>query len=316
MKNSVKSVFPKPVFILSALRSPIGKFGGALSKLSAAELAGITLKMALEKNAERSFPQNCDHVFLGHARQAGAGPNPARQAALYAGLSEKIPAMTLNQACSSGLQAVICGLDKLALGRSQFVWAGGVESMSNTPYFLTQARFGQRLGHAEVLDGMWKDGFFCPMSQMLMGETVEKYLVPEFSITRKEQDECAFFSQQKAQKAFESGFIKDEFFELKEESKKINLNFDEHRKPETTLKKLSELPSVFDKKNGSITAGNSSGITDGAAFLSLSNQNPNGKALAEVLDYEVIALEPQKMGLGPVYSTLNLLNRHGLKVND
>lgn len=307
-----KSVFPKAIYLGAATRSPIGKFGGTLKRFTAPELAAITLKEALKRAPEAATP---DVVFLGHARQAGAGPNPARQALIGAGLDQSIPAMTLNQACASGLSAIITAVDKIALGRAKSVWAGGVESMSNTPYFLMQARWGQRMGHGQVIDGMSKDGFFCPMSEMLMGETVEKFLVPEFQISRTEQDAFAAQSQAKAAAAWKQGLFNKETFEIPAEGKNPALKDDEHRREDSTADKLAKLPPVFDPKAGTVTAGNSSGITDGAAFVHLSD-TPSTHAQAEILDYEIVALDPRRMGLGPVPSTQKLLARHGLQVND
>ena len=307
-----KSAFSKPIYLGAATRSPIGKFGGTLKRLSAPEIATLTLKEAIRRAPEACTPEV---VFMGHARQAGAGPNAARQATIGAGLPESVPAITLNQACASGLAAIIMGADKIALGRAHSVWAGGVESMSNTPYFLMQARWGQRMGHGQVVDGMTKDGFFCPMSQMLMGETVEKFLVPEFKISREEQDAYAAQSQARAAAAWKAELFNDELFEIPAEGKNPALKDDEHRRADSTADKLAKLPPVFDPKGGTVTAGNSSGITDGSAFVHLSDQKL-AHAQAELLDYEMIALDPRRMGLGPVESTLKLLARHNLKVSD
>lgn len=324
MATKLKSIFQSPVFVGASARSPIGRFGGSLTHLSAPELAAIVLKGAYEKYPQTQKP---DAVFLGHARQAGAGPNPARQAVLFSGLDFKIPAYTVNQACASGITTILTGAEKIALGKIQSAWCGGVESMSNTPYFLMNVRQGIRLGHDQVLDGMWKDGFYCPMAQMLMGQTVETFIAAERKISRASQDEYALESQKRAQAAWEKGQYSEEVipitlesvqacFKSKKNLKKfVGLNRDEHMKPETTLKKLSELPAVFDRKNGTLTAGNSSGITDGAAFVHVSNSKESFTQ-AEILDYENIALEPEKMGLGPVQATQNLLKRQGLKIQD
>jgi acetyl-CoA C-acetyltransferase len=310
--NSVASRLSRPVYIRSALRSPIGKFGGSLLPLSAPELAALTLKAALAKSGSAETP---DLVLLGHARQAGCGPNPARQATIGAGLPDSVPAITFNQACASGLTALIAGAEKISLGRAKRVWAGGVESMSNTPYLLPQARWGSKMGHGQVLDGMHKDGFFCPMADMLMGATVDTQLVPMFRISREEQDAYALRSQQRAAAASAQGRFKDECFEIHAPKMKAPLNTDEHARAQTTLESLAKLPPVFDAKNGSVTAGNSSGITDGAAFLELV-ADKDAPVMAEILDYEQCALDPKLMGLGPVECTQKLLARNHLRVED
>jgi acetyl-CoA C-acetyltransferase len=316
--QTLTSAFPKPVYLGAATRSPIGRFGGSLSAYTAPELAAVVLKEAIRRSPEVA---SVDWVMIGHARQAGAGPNPARQTVILSGLPEEVPAMTFNQACASGLSALITGVEKIALGRARSVWAGGVESMSNTPYFLPEARWGKKMGHLKAIDGMVKDGFFCPMSQMLMGETVETFLAKEMEITREEQDEFALSSQERAAKAWKSGFFKNETFKIpthshqKGDSEDAFLETDEHRREGTTLESLAKLSPVFDLKRGSVTAGNSSGITDGAAFVHLSDEKyPHMQV--EVLDYEVVALDPKRMGLGPVPATLNLLKRHALKAED
>lgn len=253
--------------------------------------------------------------MLGHARQAGAGPNPARQAAIFSGLPDTVPAMTVNLACASGLMAVISAIEKIALGRASSIWAGGTESMSNTPYLLPGARWGYRMGNAKILDGMSQDGFHCPMSDMLMGETVERYIAQELHVTRDEQDAFALDSQKKADAAWTSGAFLDETFEIPPDGKNPGLREDEHRRGDTTLASLAKLPPAFDPKIGTITAGNSSGITDGAAFIHVSSTR-NTHAMAEVIDFEVVALDPKRMGLGPVPAVQNLLARHQLKASD
>lgn len=306
------SVFAKPLYLGAATRTPIGKFGGSLQRFTAPQLATLALKEAL-KRAPDAPP--AEFVFMGHARQAGSGPNTARQATIGAGLPDSVPAMTLNLACASGLNAIIAGLEKLALGRAKSVWAGGVESMSNTPYMLLNARWGQKLGHGEITDGMTKDGFFCPMSGMVMGETVERFLVPEFQVSRAEQDAYAAESQKRAAAAWEKGLFRDETFAIPADGRAPGLDTDEHRRGDSTAEKLAKLPPVFDPKTGTITAGNSSGITDGSAFVHVSTER-GSHTLAEALDFEIVAIDPRRMGVGPVPAIQNLLKRHGLKVED
>jgi acetyl-CoA C-acetyltransferase len=308
----MKSLFPKPIYMGAATRSPIGKFGGSLKHLTAPQLASLTLKEALQRAPEAPA---VDFVLTGHARQAGSGPNTSRQATIFAGLPESVPAITINQACASGMAAVIMGAEKIALGRHASIWAGGVESMSNTPYLLPQVRWGQRMGHAPVLDGMHKDGFFCPMSDMVMGETVEKFLAQEMAISRAEQDAFALSSQQKAARAWREGEFADEVFTIEAQGRNPGLDNDEHRRETSTAESLAKLPPVFDPKVGTITAGNSSGITDGAAYLHLSAARL-AHSQVEILDYESVALDPRRMGLGPVGAVQNLLKRQGLSVQD
>ncbi len=309
----VASRLSRPVYIRTALRTPIGKFGGSLLPVTAPELASLCLKAAVA----RSSPSGTaiDMVLLGHARQAGCGPNPARQAVIGSGLGGTVPAITYNQACASGLAAIIAGVEKIGVGRAKKIWAGGVESMSNTPYLLPQARWGSKMGHGIVLDGMHKDGFFCPMADMLMGATVDRFLVTDFKISREEQDLFALESQQRAARAAERGVFREESFEIQTSKMKMPLFIDEHARASTTLESLRKLAPVFDVESGTVTAGNSSGITDGAAFLELSDSKDEG-AIAEILDYEHCALDPRRMGLGPVASTQTLLKHNGLTVDN
>lgn len=314
---NLQTAFPKAIYIGGLTRTPIGKFGGALKRFSASELAAMTLKETVRRveSKEGARALTPEWVFLGHARQAGARPNPARQATIFSGLSETIPAITVNQACASGLTAIFSAAEKIALGRATSIYAGGVESMSNTPYFLMQGRWGLRMGNAEIVDGMTQDGFHCPMSNMLMGATVETYLAKELGITRAEQDEFALYSQQKADAAWKSGQFNGEVFEIAGDEKNPGLKDDEHRRGQTTLDSLAKLPPVFDRVSGTVTAGNSSGVTDGAAFVHVTGERWQSSEL-ELLDYETVALDPRRMGLGPVTATQNLLKRSGLTVKD
>ncbi|MEZ4816047.1 MAG: thiolase family protein [Bdellovibrionota bacterium] len=307
-KNSPKNpAFTQRIFINAAYRSPIGKFGGALKKLSAAQLAANTLEQAIHK----SKLSNPDYVIMGHARQAGAGPNTARQACIYSGLSDSVPAWTINHACASGMSALVHGVEKLLLSRAQNLWVGGVESMSNTPYLLPTARWGQKLGNQKLQDAMYQDGFFCPMANMLMGETVERFIATERNISRKEQDEWALLSHKRATESWSQQLFEEEVLPV--QNKLATLEKDEAYRPDSSIEALAKLPPVFDKE-GTLSAGNSSAIVDGAAWLQISVDNKN--AIAEILDYEVTALDPKLMGLGPVQSIRNLLERNNLNVND
>lgn len=276
----------------------------------APQLAALTLKKSVEKYSVN----NVDMVIMGHARQAGCGPNTARQATIFAGLSETVPAFTINQACASGMSAVISAAEKISLGRAKNIMAGGVESMSNTPYLVPEARWGTRMGHKVLVDAMTKDGFHCPMADMVMGATVEEFIAKELNISRHDQDTFAVESQKKATAAWSSGRFAEEVFEVEPHGKNPGLKTDEHMRPESSMEGLSKLMPVFDPKAGSVTAGNSSGVTDGSAFLFVSEQNEG--QWAELLDYEVIALDPKRMGLGPIQAINNLLKKQGLKASD
>lgn len=320
MTKQIKSTFPKPIFLGASTRTPIGKFGGALKSIPAGELASLALKESVKRAGGLDAPSaQADYVFLGQARQAGARPNPSRQATVFSGLPETIPAITYNQACASGLASVVAAAEKIALGRARMIYAGGVESMSNTPYLLMQGRWGLRMGNTEILDGMSQDGFFCPMANMLMGATVENYLAKELKISRQEQDEYALLSQRRAEESWAKGLFNSEVFVIppseKSPEKNPGLSTDEHRRGNTTMESLGKLPPVFDPKGGSVTAGNASGITDGAAFLQVTGQKAETSEV-ELLDYEMVALDPRKMGLGPVAATFSLLKRNGLSVQD
>jgi acetyl-CoA C-acetyltransferase len=312
----IHSAFPKPIFMGASTRTPIGKFGGSLKHLPAGELAALALKECIKRVESSGMEARTpDLVNLGHARQAGARPNPARQATLFSGLPESVPAITFNQACASGMAAVIGAAEKIALGRAKSVYAGGVESMSNTPYLLMQGRWGLRMGNTEILDGMTQDGFLCPMANMLMGATVDTYLAKELGISRREQDEYALLSQTRAETSWKAGHFGTETFEIPGDGKNQGLREDEHRRGSTTIESLAKLPPVFDKTSGTVTAGNASGVTDGSAFLFLSGEKSKAMEV-ELLDYEMIGLDPKRMGLGPVESTRRLLTRQGLQVSD
>ena len=314
----IQSAFPKPIFLGASTRTPIGKFGGTLKRLQAGELASLALKESMRRaslGGRGPASSLADFVFLGQARQAGARPNPARQATIFAGLPESVPAITFNQACASGLASVISAAEKIALGRATSIYAGGVESMSNTPYLLMQGRWGLRMGNTEMIDGMTQDGFLCPMAKMLMGATVDSYLARDLKISRSEQDEYALQSQLRAENSWKSGLFAAETFEITGDEKNPSLKDDEHRRSQTTLESLAKLPPVFDKEAGTVTAGNASGVTDGAAFLQVCGTKQSTSEV-ELLDYEMVALDPKLMGLGPVDAVRKMLARQGLTVLD
>jgi acetyl-CoA C-acetyltransferase len=306
------------VYILSAVRTPIGKFGGSLASLSAADMGVVAAKAALERAGVE--PQQVEETIFGNARQAGGGPNPARQISIRSGVPQEVPAYTVNKACASGIKSIALGFQEIATGNLDCVLAGGTESMSRLPYYLEGARWGYRLGNQELVDGMYRDGFFCPLAKMLMGETAETLAV-QYKITREEQDRFALVSQQHAATAQSSGRFDAEIAPVKIEGKKGTTVFsrDEHLFLDATPEKMAKLSPVF-SKTGTITAGNSSGITDGAAAVVLASekflQRNNLKPLARILAANSAGVDPRLMGLGPVPAIRKLEQKHGLKLND
>jgi acetyl-CoA C-acetyltransferase len=290
------------VAIVAAKRTPIGKFLGVFSDLRAVDLGRTAIQGALEGSG--ITPAEVQEVIFGMARQAGAGPNPARQASVLAGIPVEVPAFTVNQACASGLQAILLAADRIRLGEASILVAGGMESMTQVPYLLPRARRGYRMGNEEVIDAMYRDGFLCPLAKQLMGETAET-LAKQYGISREEQDRFAARSQNRAQKAREAGRFEDEIVPVRLPGKKSEtlVSQDEHPRDDVTWESLSSLAPVFDKA-GTITPANSSGITDGAAALLLlaeSEVTRRGlKPLAWVEGGVTRALDPKVMGLGPV----------------
>src|SRR6516225_2183541 len=308
----------RSVYILSAVRTPIGKYGGALRDFSAPELGVVAAQAALER-AEIA-PEEVEEVILGQARQAGNGPNPGRQVAVRAGIPVRVPAYTVNKACASGLKALVLAYHEIVLGNVDVVLAGGVEAMSRVPYFVEGARWGARLGHQQLVDGMYQDGFLCPLSKLVMGETAE-VLAEQYHITREEQDSYALESQQRARRAIESGRFADEIVPVTVKDKKEDrqLTADEHPRFDTTAASLAKLPPVF-SKNGTVTAGNASGITDGAAALVLVSEDrlkrASARPLARIVDYSTAGVEPRVMGLGPVRAVEKLSKKTGRRLQD
>ncbi len=308
----------REVFILSAVRTAIGKYGGSLRDWSAPDLGEIAARAALGRAGVAA--EEVEEVIFGHARQAGNGPNPARQIAFRAGVPERVPAYTVNKACASGLKAIVLGYQEIVLGSAEVVLVGGTEAMSRVPYFVEGARWGARLGHQKLVDGMYQDGFLCPLSKMIMGETAE-LLAERYRIPREEQDAFALTSQQRAQRTIESGRFRDEIVPLSVKTKKGEEIFadDEHPRFNSTAEALAKLPPVF-SKTGTITAGNSSGITDGAAALVLVSEErakgPGARPLARMVDYASAGVDPRVMGLGPVPAVEKLLKKTGHRLAD
>lgn len=306
------------VFILSAVRTPIGKFGGSLAAQSAVELGVIAGSAALQRAA--IAPEMVQETIFGNARQAGGGPNPARQISVRCGVPQEVPAYTVNMACASGMKSIALAYEEIADGGVECVLAGGTESMSRLPYYLEGARWGYRLGNHELVDGMYRDGFFCPLANMLMGETAEM-LAQQYAISRDEQDQYALCSQQKAERAVASGRFDSEIVPVTTEGKKGATTFarDEHLFLGASLEKMAKLAPVFSKA-GTITAGNSSGITDGAAAIVLAGERfireHDLKPLARLVGWSQAGVDPQTMGIGPVPAMRKLEQKIGILLLD
>jgi acetyl-CoA C-acetyltransferase len=306
-----------PVFIVSAVRTPIGKFGGSLASLTAADMGVVAAKAALDRAGVQ--PGQVQESIFGNGRQAGGGPNVARQVSIRTGVPETVPAYTVNMACASGMKSLALGFEEIANGNLDCLLAGGTESMSRLPYYL-EARWGLRMGNQELVDGMYRDGFFCPMAKMLMGETAE-VLADQYKITRDEQDQYALCTQQRAEAAINADRFKDEIAPVTLATKKGETKFDadEHPFLRATLDKLAKLTPVF-SKTGTITAGNSSGITDGAAAMVLASEEfvkqHNLKPMVRIIGYTAAGVNPRTMGIGPVPAMRKMKQKHGLGVSD
>ena len=308
----------QPVYILSAVRTPIGKFGGSLASQTAADMGVAAARAAIERAGVR--PEQIEETIFGNARQAGGGPNPARQISVRSGVPQEVPAFTVNKACASGMESIALAYQAILLGESSCILAGGTESMSRLPYYLDGARWGYRLGNQELVDGMYRDGFFCPLAKMVMGETAE-VLAEEYKITRDEQDEFALVSQTRAARAIAAGRLDAEIVPITIEGKKGSTTFarDEHPFPDASMEKLGKLPPVF-SKTGTISAGNSSGITDGAAAMVIASEHfvkqNNLKPLARIAAVASAGVDPRTMGIGPVPALQKLADKHNLRMHE
>jgi acetyl-CoA C-acetyltransferase len=309
----------RDVVIAGAVRTPIGRFGGGLSALTAAELGAAAAREALSRAGVD--PAAVQEAIFGCARQAGGGPNVARQVALRAGLPNEVPAYTVNMACGSGLKSIDLAYRAVRDGDADIVLAGGTESMSRGPYLLTGARWGYRMGDQQVTDAMYQDGFLCPMAAQLMGETAET-LAAQYGITRDEQDAFALRSQQRAaaavaEKRFESQVVP---VTVPAKGGTATIAADEHPRAETTLQSLGKLAPVFREDGGTVTAGNSSGITDGAAamvVLSADRARALGiKPMARIVGIASGGVDPKVMGIGVVPAVRRLLEATGTRLAD
>ena len=311
--------------ILGAARTPIGKYGGSFRDLHPAELGAVASRAALDRSGVDAA--EVQEVLFGHGRQAGSGPNPARQVGHRTGVPHSAPAQTINKACASGLQAIASGAQSIVLGESDVVLAGGIESMSRMPYLVdaADARWGHKMGNFQFIDAMYRDGFSDPLSGLIMGETAE-VLARQYGITREQSDEFACASQQRAEAASKAGYFKQEiapvaFSDAK--GKAITVDTDEHPRSGTTIEALRKLPLVFPKvegEDGIITAGSSSGITDGGAAVVLASSEWAAKRglapRARIVGWASAGVDPRIMGIGPVPAIDKLQKKTGIKLED
>jgi acetyl-CoA C-acetyltransferase len=305
--------------VLSACRTPIGSFGGALKELSAADLGAIVIREAITRaNVEA---RDIGDVIMGCVLQAGAGMNVARQAAIKAGVPVEVPAETVNRVCGSGLQAVVHAVEALKAGFISLVVAGGTESMSNAPYLLQGARWGYRMGNGDVLDSMLHEGLTCAMNGRHMGMTAEA-VAKRYTVSRPDQDAFAAESQARAERAVASGVFDREVVPVEVAQKKggpLVVSRDEYPRAGTTVEKLAALKAAF-TKDGTVTAGNASGINDGAAALVVTTEawaRKNGRSpLARILSYCTTGIDPMYMGMGPVEAIRQAVDRAGLTLRD
>jgi len=305
--------------IVSACRTPIGAFGGAFKDLTAVDLGAVVIREAIARAGVE--PADVGDVVMGCVLQAGAGMNVARQAALRAGLPVEVPGETVNRVCGSGLQAVVHAVEAIRIGYVDTMVAGGTESMSNAPYLLKGARWGYRMGNAEAIDSMLLEGLTCAMGGCHMGITAEE-IATRYKVSRADQDAFAAQSQERAVRAIADGRFKEEIVGVPVPQKKgdpLIVDTDEYPRAGTTAEKLAALKPAF-KKDGSVTAGNASGINDGAAALVVATgakaQALGRKPLARILSYVSTGVDPMIMGMGPVPAVRKVLERAGLKLSD
>jgi acetyl-CoA C-acetyltransferase len=303
--------------IVAATRTPIGTLGGALAQIPATTLGALAVREAMRR--ANLDPTLVDEVILGHVLPAGLGLNPTRVAALEGGVPKEVGSYGVNKACGSGLKAVALAAQSILLGDADVVVAGGMESMSGAPYILRKARFGVRMGHDELLDSMIADGLTCPITHVHMGITAEN-IVAKYGISRQEQDEFSAESQQKAGAAIKGGKFKKEIVPVEIPAKKgetIKFDTDEHPRPETTAERLAGLKPAFKKDGGSVTAGNASGINDGAAAVVVMSDTKAKELkltpLAKIRAAASAGVDPAIMGMGPWPASEKALKKAGLR---
>ncbi|MFQ5996776.1 MAG: thiolase family protein [Dehalococcoidales bacterium] len=308
----------REVVIVNGARTAIGKFGGTLRDMNVVDIGIAAVKGAMERSGIK--PEDIDEVIIGHARQAGTGPNAARIVSVKAGIPTSVPAFGVQQACISGLQAVMLAADSIRLGRSDTVLAGGMEHHSSIPYLSLNSRWGARLGNVVLEDAMFKDGYLCGIEGQLMGALADD-LAKMYSISRLEQEEFSVESQRKVATAIKAGFYAKVIVpvEVKQKGGTILFQEDEHHRPDTTLEGLAKLSPAF-HEDGTITAATSSGITDGAcALIVMSKERADAlrlKPLASIRAYATAGVEPRYFGIGPVSATKKALQLAGLTLDE
>jgi acetyl-CoA C-acetyltransferase len=307
------------VVILGACRTAIGSFGGALKDVPASDLGAVVVREAIARAGVSN--QDVADVILGCVLQAGAGMNVARQASVKAGLANEVPSEVVNRVCGSGLQAVVHAVEAIRVGYVDTIVAGGTESMSNAPYLLTGARWGYRMGNAEAIDSMVSDGLTCAIDACHMGITAEE-VASRFHVSRADQDAFAAESQRRAASAIQSGAFKDEIVPVlipQRKGEPIRFDTDEYPRAGTTVEKLAGLKPAF-RNDGTVTAGNASGINDGAAAVVVTTgdkaRTVGTRPLARILAYVSTGVEPKIMGIGPVPAVRKVLDRAGLELSD
>ncbi len=309
----------KEVVIVSAVRSAIGSFLGSLKDVPATDLGAAVIKEALKRAGVAA--ENVDEVIMGNVLQAGLGQNPARQAAMKAGLPETVPSLTINKVCGSGLKAVHLARQAIIAGDADIIVAGGMENMSQAPYLMENGREGFKMGDQKIIDSMISDGLWCAFNDYHMGVTAEN-LCDRYSITREEQDSFSAKSQQKAAAAIEAGTFAEEIVAIEIPQRKgdpVIFNQDEYVKAGTTADKLSKLRPAF-KKEGSVTAGNASGINDGAAaFVIMSKEKADELGLTPLATIAAngnAGVDPSVMGLGPVEAVKKVLGKANMQLSE
>lgn len=309
----------REVVIASAVRTPVGSFLGGLAAVPAVELGTLAVKEALDRAGLTG--KQVDEVILGNVLQAGLGQNPARQAAVKAGIPREVPAVTINMVCGSGLKAVAMAASQIMAGQAEVVVAGGMENMSLAPYLVEKGRTGYRMGDGRLVDAMIRDGLWCAFNDVHMGVTAEN-IAERYGISREEQDAFALASQQKALAAIDAGRFREEIVPVvipRKKGEPLVFDTDEHPRRGTSPEKLAALKPVF-KKDGTVTAGNASGINDGAAALVLMSARAAGrhgiKPLARVVSAASAGVDPAYMGLGPIPASRKTLGNAGINVAD
>ncbi len=303
--------------ILEGARTPIGKFLGGFAETPAVELGVAATKEALRR--ARVEPAEVQELVYGHARQAGNGPNTGRQVSYGSGIPQEVSAFNVNMACASGTKAIQLAAEQIVLGNAEVTVAGGMENMSRVPFLLDRMRTGYRLGDASVIDAMYRDGFLDPLCGLLMGETAEN-LARRYDISRQEQDEFALASQHKAEAQKDRRAAEIFPVEVKGTRETVTVSEDEHARAGSTIESLAKLKPVFDEENGTVTAGNASGITDGAASLVLISEaraKAEGREpLARIVATSAVGVDPAYMGIGVVPAVRKVLDKTGLSLSD